>query len=396
MNSFVRILIVFVVLLILLVIGAMIFDDRGYVFVEFIGYAIEMNVMSLAISVILIFTGLQLFNWFINATVNAVSGSRSWLGNIGQRKKQTLFRKGLIALAENNFHSAKEALGKIENDDFDGINLLAAAQVEIQLGQPQNAKALWHKATAIDSSALAATLCLVRDALHNNQADNALAFIASLSEKQRHQTLVIKLWAQALAQAGLWQELKTKLPGWKKSLGQDYDALSQQASSGSFAEIASKEGAVQLMQNWQSLPRSIRKDPGQQAAYIQQLIDQGMYSDAEKALVEFQKSDPQPLLVPLFKQIKLPNPNAAIKKIEGWLKHDDSNIELLSALGHLAYHANDKVLAEKALSRAIKLGNRQQDLRLMAQLKESQHDQVQALELYKKSLDHSDKTPQDR
>jgi HemY protein len=396
MNSFVRILIVFVVLLIFLVISAMVFDDRGYVFIEFIGYAIEMNVMSLAITVILIFSGLQLFNWFINATVNAASGSRSWLGNIGLRKKQTLFKKGLIALAENNYLAAKEALGKIENDDFDGINLLAAAQVEMQLDQPQAAKALWFKAAAIESSSLAANLCLIRDALQNNQGSAALTLIASLSEKQRHQSLVIKLWAQALAQAGLWQELKTKLPGWKKALGQDYDALTQQASSGNFAEIASKEGAAQLMQNWQSLPRSTRKDPGQQAAYIQQLIDQGMHSDAEKALVEYQKSGPHPLLVPLFKKIKLPNPTAAMKKIESWLKQDDSNVDLLSALGHLAYYSNDKALAERALSRAIKLGNKQQDLRLMAQLKESQHDQVQALALYKKSLDQSDKTLQDR
>ena len=387
MNSFVRILFVFVLLLIILVISAMIFDDRGYVFIEFIGYAIEMNVMSLAISVILVFTSLLLFNWLINVTVNAASGSRSWLGNMGLRKKQKLFRQGLIALAEHNYHSARNAFAKIENDDFDGINLLAAAQVEIQLGQPQNAKALWHKAATIESSALAAILCLIRDALQNNQANEALDLIQTLNEKQRKQPIVIKLWAQALAQAGLWQELKSKLPAWKKALGEDYDALSQQTSSGSFAEIASKEGAKQLMQNWHSLPRAARKDPAQQAAYVEQLIDQGMHSDAEQALVDFQRSEPQPLLVPLFKQIKLPNPNAAIKKIEGWLKQDDSNIELLSALGHLAYHANDKVLAEKALSRAIKLGNRQQDLRLMAELKESQHDQQQALSLYKKSID---------
>lgn len=387
MNSFIRICIVFVLLLILLVIAAMVFDDRGYVFVEFSGYAIEMNVMSLAISVILIFTGLMLFNWFINATVNIASGSRSWLGNMGQRKKQKLFRKGLIALAEQNLYSAKDTLAKIENDDFDGINLLAAAQVEMQLGQAQNARALWHKAAAIDSSALAANLCLVRDALHNQQADNALALIATLDEQQRKQSLVIKLWAQALAMAGKWQELKDKLPAWKKALGEDYEPLAQQASMGNFAEIASKEGGIQLMQNWHNLPRAARKDPAQQAAYIQQLIEQGMHSDAEQALVEYQKSGPQPILIPLFKQIKLPNPSASIKKLESWLKQDDSNVEYLSALGHLAFNANDKILAEKALSRAIKLGNKQQDLRLMAQLKEAQHDQVQALELYKKSVE---------
>jgi HemY protein len=93
--------------------------------------------------------------------------------------------------------------------------------------------------------------------------------------------------------------------------------------------------------------------------------------------------------VPLFKQIKLPNPAGAIKKLENWLKKDDLNVELLSALGHIAFNANDHLLAEKALAKAIKLGNQQEDLVLMASLKESQDDQKQALQLYKQSMGSS-------
>jgi HemY protein len=241
-------------------------------------------------------------------------------------------------------------------------------------------------ATTYDKSALAGKLCLIRDALQHHKPDEAITLIQSLSEKQQSQTAVLKLWAQALGQAGQWQELKDKLKGWKKALGNDYEPLMQQASKGNFAEIASKEGASQLKQNWQSLPRATRKDPAQQAAYIQQLIEQGMHADAEEALLEYQHSGPHPLLVPLFKQIKLPNPTGAIKKLEDWLKKDDLNVELLSALGHIANNANDKVLAEKAIGKAIKLGNRQADLVLMASIKESQDDQKQALQLYKQSM----------
>lgn len=391
MKSFIRICMVFVILLIILVVSAMIFDDRGYVFIEFNGYAIEMNVMSLAISFILIFIGLLVLNWLINLSLNATSGSRAWFGNLGSRKKQKAFRSGLIALAENNYLVARDALAKVEGDDFDGINLLAAAQVELQLGEPHKAKALWVKAATIESASLAANMCLIREALQQGETDNALELINALSDKQRNQSLIIKLWAQALANAARWQELKEKLPSWKKALGHDYDVMMQQASKGSFAEIASKEGGAKLMQNWHDSSRSVRKDPGQQAAYIQQLLDQGMHSDAEKALVEYQKSAAHPLLMPLFKQIKLPNPSASLKKLEGWLKYDENNVELLSTLGHVAYHAKDFVLAEKALSKAIKLGNRQQDLRLMAAIKEAQQDNQQALALFKQSLLQSNK-----
>jgi HemY protein len=213
-----------------------------------------------------------------------------------------------------------------------------------------------------------------------------MTLIQGLNQKQQAQKPVLKLWAQALGQAGKWQELKDNLKGWKKALGNDYELFMHQASKGHFAEIASKEGAGQLKENWQSLPRSTRKDPAQQSAYIQQLIEQGMNTDAELALVEYQNSAPHPLLIPLFKLIKLPNPAASIKKLEAWLKQDSLNVELLSALGHIAFNANDKQLAEKALAKAIKLGNRREDLVLMASIKESQDDQKQALQLYKQSM----------
>jgi HemY protein len=386
MSQLIRVFIVLVILLIALVVAAIMFDDSGYVMVEFNGWVVEMNVWSLSLSLIAIFVGLMLVNLIVKSSLAVVSGSKSWLGNWGDRKKQKVFTAGLIALAETNYLLARENLDKITNEDFDGINLLAAAEAEVQLGQPEQAKHFWHMATTYEKSALAANLFLIRDAIQHHQSDKAMTLIHNLSEKQQTQTAVLKLWAQALSQAGRWQELQDKLKSWKKSLGSDYEPLMQQASKGHFAEVASKEGASQLKQNWQALPGATRKEPAQQSAYIQQLIEQGMHTDALEALVEYQKSVPHPLLIPLFKQIKLPNPTAAIKKLEGWLKQDHLNVDLFSALGHIAHNSNDKVLAEKALSKAIKLGNRQEDLMLMATIKESQDNHIQALQLYKQSM----------
>ena len=386
MSQLIRVFLVLIILLITLVVVAMMFDDSGYVMVEFNGWVAEMNVWSLSLSLIAIFIGLMLVNLIVKSSLAAASGSRNWLGNWGDRKKQKAFTAGLIALAETNYLLARENLNKITNEDFDGINLLAAAEAEVQLGQPEQAKSYWHMATTYEKSALAANLFLIRDALQNSQSDEAITLIHNLSEKQQTQTAVLKLWAQALGQAGKWQELQDKLKIWKKALGSDYELLMQQASKGYFAEVASKEGASQLKQNWQALSRATRKDPAQQSAYIQQLIEQGMHTDASEALVEYQKSVPHPLLIPLFKQIKLPNPAVAIKKLEGWLKQDDLNVDLFSALGHIAHNSNDKVLAEKALSKAIKLGNRQEDLMLMATIKESQDNHIQALQLYKQGM----------
>jgi len=386
MSQLIRVFLVLIILLIAVVVAAMIFDDNGYVMVEFNGWVVEMNVWSLSLSLIAIFVGLMLINLVVKSSLAAALGSKNWLGNWGNRKKQNAFTAGLIALAETNYLVARENFNKITNQDFDGINLLAAAETEVQLGQPEQAKSYWHMATTYKKSALAANLFLIRDALQRSQSDEAIVLIHNLNEQQQTQSAVLKLWAQALGQLGKWQELQDKLKGWKKALGNDYEPLMQQASKGHFAEVASKEGAGQLKQNWQALPRATRKEPAQQAAYIQQLIEQGMHTDAGEALVEYQKSVPHPLLIPLFKQIKLPNPAMAIKKLESWLKQDDLNVDLLSALGHIAFNSSDKVLAEKALSKAIKLGARQEDLMLMATIKESQNNHIQALQLYKQSM----------
>jgi len=382
----IRILALFIALLGAVLVGSLVFDDKGYVFIEFSDWIIEMNVFSMAIMAILALVGVLVLSWLVQKIFMLFAGSKNWLGNWGSRRKKNAFTNGLIAMAENNYLEARKQLATIKEEDFDGLNLLAAAEAEMQLAQPQRARENWRLAATFPKSALAAKMSLIRDHLQHQQASDALVIIADMNDKQKNQPVVLRLWAQTLAQAGKWQELKDRLKGWKKPLGEDYAHFMQAASKGSFAEIASKQGAQQLKETWQALPRATRNDPAQQAAYVQQLLVQGMHQDAQQALVEYQKEGPQALLMPLFRQLTLPNPAAAIKKLESWLKHDDMNVELLSTLGHLAYHAKDYALAEKALAKAIKLGNRQQDLRLMASIKEDQLDEHQALQLYKQSL----------
>lgn len=386
MKRIIILLSLLTLLLVGLALGPKVAEYKGYVLVVMENGTLQMSIFGLLFSLCLSLICLWVVIWLSKRLMRLLSGSHSWLGNWGERKKQTAFERGLFALAEGNYEQAQAQLSKIEQDDFNGLNLLAAAEVAINLQQQDKARYLWKLASSYPQASLAANLCLIKDQLHHKQHVEALQIIHNLDEKQQGNPGIIKLWASALAQSGKWTELQEKLVGWKKALGSEYENWVQQTSEGSFAEIASKHGANQLKQTWQEAPRATRKDPARQAAYINQLIKQGMFQDAEKALLEYQKSGPHPLLLPLFKGLKLPFPTASIKKLEDWLKVDGNNITLLSTLGHLAFHAKDDVLAEKALSKAIKLGNRSQDLLLLANLREAQNDNVQAIQLYKASM----------
>lgn len=235
-----------------------------------------------------------------------------------------------------------------------------------------------------DESRIAATVHLCQHYLTRKDNDKAILLLSNLSDVEQKNPSIITQYAEALIQRKSWAMLSDKLKGWKKHLTKEQWQMWQaKAAQGTYSEIASKEGAYQLKNIWQKQPRKIRHDPANQAAYIKQLLEQAMYQDAEEALVEFQKKTVVPELLPLFRELRLPNPTAAIKLLETWLKKDKENAEMLSILGHLACQARDFGLAEQVLQKALSLHHNKSDILLLAKVKENQQDNVGALQLYK-------------
>ncbi|WP_026376561.1 heme biosynthesis HemY N-terminal domain-containing protein [Aestuariibacter salexigens] len=382
----IRLLLLLLLLVVGLVAGPLLVGQKGYVLIAMDTLTIEMTVVSLGLLVFFSVIGFLFVEWLIKKLYRWLSGSTQWFGAWTERKQRNAFYTGLQAMAENNPDGALLALEKTRDRDFAGINLLALADLYRRKGEHKTATACLQEACAYPGANTAARLTLARLALQRHDSQAALDELDKIDEKQQRQGHVLNLRAQAMAEGGHWQELQSNLKSWKKYLGNDYEYWMQQASVGTFSEIASKEGANSLKQRWQALPRATRKDPAQQAAYIQQLLDQGMHTDAENALVEYQKNKPHPVLVEQFRQLKLPNPTKALKSLEGWLKVDPDNIDLLSVLGQVAYNANELRLAEQALGKAVKLGNRRQDILLLAAIRESQQDEHQALSLYKQTI----------
>lgn len=386
MKRLFLILVIITVVVAGIILGPLVVQYEGYVLVVMESGTYQMRTFGALLTLVVALATIWLIFWSAKRLFSLVSGTQNWVWSWSSRKKKNAFTDGLLALSIGDYGLAQKHLSKIEEQDFDGINLLAGAEAELQLGNQDKARELWQMAAFYPKAELAAKLNLIRDQLAQSQTASALEQIEQLEPKMQMTKPILKVWAQALIQAGRYRELEQTLPKWKKILGSDYQYWLEKASQGTFAEIASKEGAIQLKHNWQKLPRAARKQPAQQAAYIQQLLNQGMHADAEDALVTHQKAGPNSLLLPLFRQLKSPNPAKAIKKLEAWIKADEQNIELLSVLGELAYNSGDNSLAEKALAKAIKLGNSNHDLMLMADIKEGQNDNKQALELYKKSV----------
>ena len=387
MIRLVMLLLLFFALLIAMIAGPSLVGEKGYVLIAMGTLTIEMSVVSLLFIVLVAVVGFLAIEWGVKRIIRLFGGSRLWLGGLSQRRLRKAYFKGITAYFEGDLSRADKWLARADDGDFSGVNLLAAGQVAAELGDDERAERLWQRAADDSDADYAAKVCIAKLGLLRNDPNKTIAIIKELDEKEQQRKSIVKLWINALAKLGHWQEIQQRLPKWRASLGDDYAEWAKQSAKGEFAEIASKSGANELMQRWHQLPRASRKDTAKQAAYVQQLLEQGMHQEAQKHLVEWQQSGPTELLLPLFKQLRLPNPAPSIKLIEHWLKQDENNVELLTILGCIAFNCGNDILADKVLQKAVKLEASQERLRLLAQISERKQDNVKALALYKQSVE---------
>jgi len=389
MRRLVIIVGVIIALLAALIVAPQVVGDKGYVLISMGSLVIEMTVVSLAISLLVAIVLIWVLLKILGVVKGWLTGSRQWFGRLSRKKRQRSFYRGVQAYAQGELMQARKAFEQSLEGDFDGANLLLAAQVAFELGEPKRAAELLDHASDYEHCAVAARVQQARMLKREGNPEAALVVLDKLNEKQAAEKSVVQLKADCLAQAGQWQTIQTQLPQWRKTLKKDAVPLAQRAAKGKFSELASKQGANALKQYWAELPRKKRHDEAFRAAYVEQLLEQGMHQDAEECLVQWQNHGPEASLMPFFKALQMPNPAAAIALLESWIKRDDTNRQYYSLLGHVAYNANDLNLAERALLKAVKLNETREDLLLLAQISERQQDNTKALAFYKQGMAHA-------
>ena len=367
--------------------GPWISANKGYVLIALGNTVIELTLIALILALVLSGLGLWIALRGLRLVYTVVSRSRGWLVRRQRHKIDQAFKQGMLALAIGDTDRAKIQLTEAEGGDFSGINLIALGGIAAHAGQLDAAVDYYHRALGIPESKVVASIKLSEHYCAQRDVHSALQVLSDLDEQASQQAVVIIAKAKALAQQGNWATLADKLEEWKKHLLKDvYLHWRETAAHGVYAEIASKQGANQLKAMWQSQSRKIRLNVANQAAYVRQLLAQGMYQDAETALVQFQKKSPVPELLPLFREIKLPNPAAALKLLEGWLQIEADNTAVLSVLGSVAAGCGENSLAEQVLRKALAIRHDRDDMLLLAKVKENQQQPQAALTLYKQSL----------
>lgn len=388
MKRLIWLTLVVVTVLALLVIAPSLINQKGYVLIQAGTHVIETNLVSLGIIAVLAGVALVILKWAVKRLVRLLTGSRHWLGRRKTKKQQQLFEQGMQALMLNQPENAVSKLQDTVGTEFGGMNYLSLGLANIRLGQFESAETFLKLAQEYPETSEAALVLSAEAKMDQGQPAQAITLLQPSMEANKPSPILIKTFAKALAEDGQWTTLERSLGRWKKPLGEDYSRWAGKIAQGKLSEVASRHGANQLKQTWADMPRKQRNDDAYIFAYVEQLLAQGMHSDAQAFLLDSQKKGPNPLLLPLFKRLELADPSPSFKRIEQWIKADSDNEKLYSTLGHLAYHCADPVLAQKALSKAITLKPSQEDMLLLAQISEDNNDANQALSLYKQSADY--------
>lgn len=379
------------IVLLLILFAAMFFghtliDQDGMVIIALSNKVIELSINAAIITVFFSLLGLWFLVWLVLRGFALLSGSRNWFGSFSKRQQRRAFHRGLQAYLIGDFKGALPFLEKSFGGDFSGTNYMLAADIDARIHQGKNVDGLLAQAQFDAQGSANAVLKQAQLALMDSQPAKALAALDELPAKENKHPISVQLRLQALAKLDRWVEVRDLITEHKRIIADDYLTWTQRATHGEFAAIASKHGANALKEKWQNLSRSARKDVANQAVYVQLLLDQGLASDAEEALVEFAKKQEHEAHWGLFKQLDHASPSKAIAFIEHKIKQEPERAQYYSVLAHLAYNSKDYSLAHQAVSKAIELDRNQSDLLLLAAILEQEQSYEQANKLYKSLL----------
>lgn len=370
----IRLFVLLIILIIAITFGQSLVGMDGRVIIALPDKMIELTIMSALITLAAGILFFWITVWAVTKLVRIVIGSRKWLGAYSKKQQSAAFYESINAMLSNEHDRALQLVRKTMGGDFHGTNYLIAAELEVQNSNFDQAKAYLISAMDDPKAEPLAKLKQAEISLNEKQPKEAMNLLSAIEGNVRKTKGFVLLKLRILEALNDWAQIQTVAKDNKRVLGDDYVNWASQCIQGEFAAIASKQGANALKQHWQSLPRAARKDIANQVVFIQLLIDQGLYADAETELVALASKQQYQDHLSLFKQIILPSPAKSIKHIEHQIKHSPENGQLYSVLANLAYNSGDFELARKALKKALELSPTAADKALLAKVLEQAND----------------------
>lgn len=373
------------------ILGPLLAGNMGYVRIEFIGYRVEMTVLSLLLSLAVLIGVIGLLEWLGKRLWRISYKLRHWRSTQSRRKARKATEQGLLAMAANDYAKAEKLITRGASlTNTPALNYLFAAEAAQAQGEIDQRDRYLEKAETADGSDDVAVL-MTRARLYHQLGEHQQAVIAlkQIKGKQARHPSRLRLLSDVLQADENWQEWLALLPQLRKQKVYEDVALTElysKALGGYMDQLAEREGAQAVQDYWQQQDRHTRKDPVMLAVYARVMIAHDAGHLVQSDILSALKNHLHPQLLDVLRDLSLAEPEALLNKARRWRSAEQSEPTLYSALAHIAYQARQYDEALRYARQALQIRPDARDYELVAEVYEQQGQPQQALAAYRKRM----------
>ena len=334
--------------------------DPGYVLIARAPWSVEMSLPVFLLLALVGSAAIFLVIYAIVLLVRIPSNVARWRVNRHVRQSREALYQGLIKLAEGNWVEAEsQLLASMRGAEKPLLSYLGAAcanQGQGSLEKRDEYLAAAQRSSPQNHLAVGMTQATLQYIAH--QSERALATLSELRQVAPKHKQVLKLLAQLYLELRDWTNLANLISQLRQEsvlTPREIDALEQRAHR-ELLTLSLPSGSLEpLKKAWNSVPKSLRRDPGFIAIYARHLIQQREMDTAESLLREAIEAEWDDTLVELYGLVHSDRSAEQLEIAEAWLAMYPENAKLLLTLGRLAVNCRQDQKACGYLEKCISL-----------------------------------------
>jgi len=318
-------------------------EDPGYVLITFQGYALESTLITILLSLLILFVVFLGLVWFLKL-INPLKllKKETWHDLFSSKNGKTQSEKGLQLLLLGKWQEAYmllvENAPKVESPVF---NYLAAAFAAFQRNDSGGRRFCLDKAIKSNAGSSAGIKNLQAYLeLKSGKIDQSLAILLALKREVPDSPGVLLLLKEIYVSIDDWSKLEELMPALEKYRVIDSNEkfeLQKYLALKQLNQIApGTSNAEKLTEVWSSFPRKLKNNEKVVALYSRQLMKFGDSVEAISILTRYLKYEWSDTLVELMGHVKSEEPQRQLLLLESWLKNRPNNVILLLTLGRLS------------------------------------------------------------
>ena len=334
-------------------VGTLMLRDPGYVLVSYAGRALETSLWFSLVLLFVAYFAVRILAFVAGRLLRGRSLLGSWRAERGQRSADRQTVRGLTLLAEGQWAEARRTLTEAaRRSSLPLVNYLDAARAAHESGDAEGRDELLRQAEGTAPGARAAVL-LTRARLLFGQGHwrQCRTTLLEVREMQPRHPFMLDLLRQCHEHLEDWQAVIELLPDLRRARAIDGETL-QAVECRAWSH---RLGGADFAENWQNLPKELRRDPVLTAARARRLVETGEAAEAERTVRKALERNWHPELVELYGRIPSPKLPRQMAAAESWLEDHADDAALLLALGRIAMMSGAWPKAREYLEASLRL-----------------------------------------